>query len=295
MKNDRPGHPVAAGVAHAPGRDFTALATSEGRGQRLRGVDPYAVAAALAAGRPGCAPPGWTLLKADSRARVLAGPAGDRSLVVKVYARAGPLRRVVDALRGSPARRAWRGGHGLRTRGVAAATPCAYIERRWLGLPVGSAVVLEDLRALHRADRCPPGFAEPAEIVDALIRLALRLHRQSIVHGDLKASHVLLGRADGRLETRVIDLEGVRFRSRLRDAPRIRALAELNASLPDAIDDSLRCRAFERYAGALPFDCGAAQARRAIVDRSLARRHRWTGRGCADARGRAGPSAPLSD
>jgi hypothetical protein len=45
-----------------------------------------------------------------------------------------------------------------------------------------------------------------------------------------------------------IDLEGVRFPRRLREARRLRAIVELNASLPDSYPALLRCRAFRRYA-----------------------------------------------
>jgi len=270
--------------AGAVGRRFAALEARGGRGLRSRELDSSAVLAALAASRPGSQVPGWSLLKSDGRSRVTAGPTEAGSFVVKTYRAPGLLRRAADGLRGSPARRAWLGGHGLRARGVACATPVAYVEWRRFGLPVASAAVFEDLRALASADRCPPNLASAAEVVDSLTRLVLKLHRRGIVHGDLKASHVLLGRRGGRLEAALIDLEGVRFEKRLGDAERIRALAELNASLPDAVADALRGRAFSRYSAALPFDRGSAESLRAIVATSLERRHRWTGSGCQAAR-----------
>jgi hypothetical protein len=72
----------------------------------------------------------------------------------------------------------------------------------------------------------------------------------------------------------------VRFRRRLTDAQRIRALAQLNASLPDAFPARERRDAFARYARALPFATGARGALLAIVSQSLLRRHRWSGAGC---------------
>jgi hypothetical protein len=185
-------------------------------------------------------------------------------------------------VRGSAGRRAWRGGHGLLVRGVGAARPLAFLERRVLGLPIASLVVLEDLRPAEPADA---GTALPPEaVVEALGRLARALHRRGVDHGDLKASHVFVRAAPDGTEARLIDLEGVRFPRRLADARRRQALAELNASLPDRFPAEARRRAFARYAAALPFAAGRDAALRAIVDASLARRHRWSGAGCERAR-----------
>jgi hypothetical protein len=294
--------------ACAPGRRFAPLRFGDYRGLHLREVKRSAVLAALAhishrvptavadlhdgAERPGeecvlearrsAARSGdRTILKSDDRSRVTAVATKWGSMVVKEYVAGGLARRLADAFRGSPARRAWLGGHGLRARGIAAARPYAFVERRRFGLPVASAAVFEDLQPAAPADRCVPFVASPEQVVDALARLVTRLHRRGVIHGDLKASHVYLGWRERRLEARLIDLEGVRFRQRLRDPERIQALAELNASLPDSIADDLRCRAFARCAAALPFDRGRETALREIVAVSLRRTHRWTGAGCA--------------
>ena len=204
-----------------------------------------------------------------------------RPMLVKEFVRGGWARRLADVFRGSPARRAWLGGYGLQAHRIGAATPLAFLERRRFGVPVASTLVLEDLRPALPADAIDAQGAAAVELVDALARLALQLHTRGVEHGDLKASHVWLARRDGRLETKLIDLEGVRFPRKLSDASRLRALAELNASLPDSIPDAPRCRAFAIYAALLPFRVPAQQALRDLVARSLAREHRWTGAGCA--------------
>lgn len=279
--------------ALAPGRRFARLRFGNCRGLQLRALERSAVLAALAADGAGDDSSAWTVMKSDGRSRVTAGPTAAGRMVVKLYPGGGLARRLADACRGSPARRAWLGGHGLQARGIAAATPYAYVEHRRFGLLVASAAVFEDLQELAPADRCAPPLASAEEVVDALAKLATKLHQSGVIHGDLKASHVYLRRGGPRLEARLIDLEGVRFPARLRDAQRLRALAELNASLPDRFDDALRCRAFARYAAALPFRRGRAAALRAIVDISLKRAHRWTGAGCALAREKLQPG--LSD
>ena len=215
------------------------------------------------------------VLKDDDRSRV-AAVAG---AVIKHYPPRGPSRAFADLFRGSPARRAWRGGHGLLARRIGAARPLAFAERRRFFIPVESYVVLEDLRGWEPADRFR---GDPCDLGVALARLARDLHRRGVVHGDLKASHVLVAPGEGAstLETRLLDLEGVRFRRRLRDADRIRTLAQLNASLPDRFENATRRRAFERYAAALPFEMPSDRALRLIVSESLARAHRWTGKDC---------------
>jgi len=269
-----------------PGPQFAQLHLDGASGLRLRDADPAALRCALAAHETTCSGDGWVELKSDPRAHITAGPSAIGPLVVKQYRARGFSHRLADRFRGSPARRAWRGGHGLSARGIAVSTPIAFLERQRWGLPFVSIAVFRDARPGEPADACPPAFARPDEIIDALLTLVLHLHRRSVVHGDLKASHVMLRRDGEQLTTRLIDLEGVRFPRRLSDADRIRAIAELNASLPDEFPGPLRRRAFERYAAALPFVRGQDAVLRDVVSLSLARRHRWTGGGCAPTQAR---------
>jgi len=268
-------------ASRAPGPEFAPLQLGGASGFRLRDIAPAALQCVLSDHTATCDGGDWIELKSDSRALVTAGPSALGPLVVKEYRARGIPHRLADRFRGSPARRAWRGGHGLTARGIGVATPIAYLERRRLGLPFVGVAVFLDTRPDKPADACPPGFARPEEVADALLNLSLRLHRSRAIHGDLKASHVMLRRDGEHLTPRLIDLEGVRFPRRLSDADRIRSLAELNASLPDEFPDAVRRHAFERYAAALPFARGSQAALRDVVSLSLARRHRWTGRSCA--------------
>ncbi|MEE9608317.1 MAG: lipopolysaccharide kinase InaA family protein [Myxococcota bacterium] len=250
------------------------------RGRRLRNVGESTVARALDAHRRAGETGPAVLLKDDARSRVSAVEVAGRRVVVKEYPARGILRGIGDLLRGSAARRVWRGGHGLLARGIGAAQPLAFVERSRLGIPAGSAVVCEDVRPLRPADQCDDDVASPAAIAEALLQLLLQLHRGRVIHGDLKASHVFLGRRGAGLEARLVDLEGVRFPHRLGDAQRVRALAQLNASLPDRVPDAARRRAFDRYASLLPFRCGSEVALERVVELSLRRAHRWSGTRC---------------
>jgi tRNA A-37 threonylcarbamoyl transferase component Bud32 len=261
-----------------PGRLQARAEAGGARGLRARDFSGDALAAALRAHGEAVAARDARCLKADARAAVTRLEVGGHRVVVKQAPARGLVRALADAVRGSAGRRAWRGGHGLLARGVGAARPLAFLERRVLGLPVESWVLLEDLRPAEPADAAT---SDLDAVVEALGHLALALHRRGVDHGDLKASHVYVRPTPTGIETRLIDLSGVRFPRRLSDGRRLQALAELNASLPDRFPDAARRRAFARYVAALPFAAGRDAALRRIVAESLRRKHRWTGKDCA--------------
>jgi tRNA A-37 threonylcarbamoyl transferase component Bud32 len=266
------------------GRAYARVGLDGARGLRALALPETAVAAALAAHGAALAAADARVLENDARGALCTLEVGGHRLVSKEAHVRSVARAVADLWRGSPARRAWAAGHGLEVLGVGAAAPLGYLEWRRFGLPVRSIVLLEDLRpdeGAHRVLESAPPAARAAAL-DALLGLVLRLHRAGVDHGDLKASHVLLRPSARGFEPRLIDLEGVRFAARLSDRRRVRALAQLNASIGDALEAPARCRFFARYAQALRFEAGAQATRSEIVRESLARRHRWTGRGCAE-------------
>jgi tRNA A-37 threonylcarbamoyl transferase component Bud32 len=259
------------------GRRFARASHRGLAGFRLRDLDAERLARILDAHAEALNRGDLRVLKDDGRSRISAISDGSLRAVIKESPARSPGRALADALRGSAGRRAWLGGHGLEARGIGAARPLAYLERRRLGLPVTSLVVLEDLRPAEPADT---STLEPSAVVLACGRLAQALHRRGVDHGDLKASHIYVrAHADG-IATGLLDLDGVRFHGRLTEARRLRALAQLNASLPDAFPDAARRTAFRRYAGALPFRSGSRAALQRVVTLSLARDHRWSGSTC---------------
>lgn len=272
-----------------PGRLYARLRLEGARGMRWRELPEGAVAEALAAHREALARGDQRVWKADGRSRISAVEAAGRPVLVKEVLPRGRARLLADAVRGSAARRAWRAGHGLLARGIGAPRPLAFLERRRAGLPLASWLVLERLDPTR--DAVALGPEDPEGILDALLRLVERLHRRAVDHGDLKATHVLLGLEAPQMEARLVDLEGVRFRRHLSDTRRLAALAELNASLPDAVPSAARLERFQRYAAGQPFSVPPRRALRELVRRSLARRHRWTGADCDCARTDGSPAS----
>jgi tRNA A-37 threonylcarbamoyl transferase component Bud32 len=276
-----------------PGRLCARVEVGGARGLRLHELAPEELAELVAAHRAALDAGDARVLERSHRARVTTLEAGGRRVVVKETPWRGVGRALADRLRGSAGFRAFRGGHGLRARGLGAPLPLAFLERRRLGLPVASWLVLEDLRPAPAAAFALEAGLDAESVLDALARYATALHRSGVDHGDLKATHLLLVRdhANG-LVPHAVDLEGVRFGRSVPEALRLRALAQLNASLPDAFPAAARRRAFVRYARSLPFEQGRDAALASVVAQSLARHHRWTGAGCECARGGGGVRSP---
>jgi len=268
-----------------PGRAYTRVRHRAWRGLRGSDIEPSELIEALEAhAKAGAAA---EVVKRDARALVTAVSLGEKRVIVKEHRPRGLARALADLVRGSAARRGWRGGYGLLYRGMGAARPLAFLEHRILGIPIGSLLVLEDLRPDWPADAPPPG-ADLGLVLAVLARFAATLRRLGVDHGDLKGGNVYLRQGlSGRLQVRLIDLERVVFRRRVGEGRAIRALAQLNASLPDTYPAPARSQAFALYARAAPFSLGTERARAAVVKQSLARGHRWTGAGCVEA-GREG-------
>ena len=222
------------------------------------------------------------MIQHGPRSSVTRVEVGGVRLVLKEWQRRGPWRLAADLPAGLA------GGPGLAQRRGSARAP----DRRRRALRIPGAAHAWGFRSHpgccsrisgRPCRRTRPELDAP-QLADALAALLARLHRAGIRHGDLKASHVYLTKGEPGLTARLIDLEDVRFARRLPDRARIRELAQLNASLPDSLPDALRCRAFERYRAALPFRAPPQACLRRVVEASLARAHRWSGKGCAIAR-----------
>lgn len=245
------------------------------RGERDERASEALVRAAIAAHEAG----GRRVLKEDARSRVTSCRAEGVDLVVKEVRKTGLRRRLADAVRGAPARRAFRAARRLIASGVGAARPLAAVERRRLGLPVRSLLVSEDLACDPTAARLLAGDGDArATALAALADLLLALHREGARHGDLRAQHVHLRVSGGSVQARLIDLESVRFGPRAADDARLDDWAQIGGSIPDA-DASLaeRRAAFARYARELPFRIGVDPAFEEMTRRSIARRHLYRG------------------
>jgi len=259
------------------GAGFHAVETAGLSGMRCDDCDATWVSAMLAAHRGIVERGGPARLKCDHRSNVTRVEVDGRSAIVKEVVKTSRRKRLADVFRGSPGRRAWLAGHGLRLRGIGAARPLAFLEQRSGGVPVASLVFLEDLGDAPCLSELGPERAREANLPQRLLDLLRRLHRAEVVHGDLQSQHLHL--VEGR--PALIDLESVRFLDTLHDRHRIKMLSELNASLSsEVLPAAERCDLLDRYLLALPFDRGNRRAVERIVRDSLERSDRWRGEGC---------------
>lgn len=221
---------------------------------------------------------GDAMIKCDHRSQVSRVQVNGDRVVVKQVVKSSLRKRFADVFRGSAAQRAWVGGHGLLLRGIDAATPYAFLERRSAGVPVESIVLLEDLSEWPRIADITPDDPSTADLPRHLLKLIVRMHRNHVIHDDLQSIHIYLRNSNGNAEPALIDLEGVRFSRQLFDRDRIQMLAQLNASVgEDVISSPARMAVMERYFRALPFDHGNERALAQVVKLSLARDQRWKG------------------
>jgi len=162
----------------------------------------------------------------ESRVRVVRRIRSD-GVVLKVYRVLDPLARLRSLFRPSRARREWTVAHRLRERGVAAAPPLAFGERR-------RGVVLD--RCFYLCGEIPEAIPSDRAFEDleadrgpTLRRLGAfvaRVHDSGVIHGDLHAANVLVG-PEKPPAFHLVDLHAARRAARSRIAARAADVAAL--------------------------------------------------------------------
>jgi hypothetical protein len=130
--------------------------------------------------------------------------AGD-GLVLKRYNFKKPLNALKDLFRGSRAHRGFVKGHHLELCGIATARLLASADRRVLGLPVRSYLLMEEVRGATDAAHWMGDARAGARAIGALLA---RLHNDGFVHRDLKETNILF---DTTGIPHLIDLDGLNF------------------------------------------------------------------------------------
>ncbi|MEE8164535.1 MAG: lipopolysaccharide kinase InaA family protein, partial [Myxococcota bacterium] len=255
------------------------------RSGRLRGVRESATSlpaladalgAALAEPRSGD--------RRGGRSQISVHCEGPQGLIVKRITSATRTRAAVDLLRGSPALRGFRIGQRLALLGSLSARPLAALEERNRGRPVQSWLIMQSVGLCDLDAYRPHCEREARRCAIALARWIAEWQVWGIDHRDLKAGNIRVDDRDGEFRFWLIDLEDVRFRRRVSDAARRRALVQLNSSLADEAF-SLRSRllGLDAYLKRLPFEGTQRNAlARAIARDSVARNHHWRGDDCED-------------
>jgi len=211
---------------------------------------------------------------------------GSGSLIVKRMTSHRRRDVLADRIRGSSAWRSFRSGQRLSLLGPLGARTFAALEERSARGPATSWLIVESVGSFD-LDEYRPASEEAARTCSlALARWVAEWHAWGIEHLDLKAGNIRVDDRNGEFRFWLIDLGDIRFRRRLGDSARRKALVQLNASLADdAFPPSARLAALDDYVERLPFR-GVRQRElvESIARLSQVRNHRWRGVGCHSAR-----------
>lgn len=146
---------------------------------------------------------------------------------------------LLDAVRGSRARRAWRAGHALLSRGISTPCPLVFCESRNRLDPasyLGTAWIA-DARNLHEYAWHLEGVSPASrsarlrQCAESLGALIGELHRWRYSHRDLKGCNLLLVERADAIEAFLVDLDSVRLKRVLTRGAAAKNLARLAASL----------------------------------------------------------------
>jgi serine/threonine protein kinase len=132
-------------------------------------------------------------------------------------------------------------------------------EERRLGLLVGCGVVTEAVENALGLDRfaamrfSPPltreALAGKRRLIEQMASALARLHKKGVLHRDLKASNVLIQAQGEGVRIVFLDLDAVRFKSRVSQKEVVLNLAQLDASMASTVSRSDRARFLVKYWG----------------------------------------------
>ena len=149
-----------------------------------------------------------TLLKAGRSSTVIQHSIDNKSFVIKRYNMKSPLHYLKRCAQPTRAACAWANAHRLLLLGIATAQPIAFVEKRFGPLRGTSYFISEHIVGPSLLNLSLAPLQQPVSIAmaDKIQKLLLALWQQSITHGDLKASNILIDNDHCYL----IDLDGMR-------------------------------------------------------------------------------------
>jgi tRNA A-37 threonylcarbamoyl transferase component Bud32 len=178
--------------------------------------------------------PPWHLK--DSRnvtlARIPPPDSGQSGLVLRRLNYGRWRARFRDLFRPSRAQRAFRVALVLEAAGLPVARALAVADRRWWRWPQHAYLVSDQIEKAQTLAQVAHGrVAWPRSLVRAVAVLLAHLHESGFIHGDLKASNILIKTDTG--DPWLIDFDGVR---RFNRVPRARAASDLARLLTGIIE-----------------------------------------------------------
>ena len=148
-------------------------------------------------------------LKVDAATSVTRVRFGDEDLIIKRYTARSPWHAVKRALRQSRAQNAWRASIAFADADIRVPEPVLYWENRFGPLRLDSFFVYRAIDGESLLESLPLLLGEPrADVVRQLGALFSALRSQQLVHGDMKATNLML--VDGRVTIFDLDVAGKR-------------------------------------------------------------------------------------
>ena len=148
-------------------------------------------------------------LKVDSAASVTRVHLGEEDLIVKRYTARSAWHSVKRSLRQSRARNAWRASRTFADAGIRVPEPVLYWENRFGPLRLDSFFVYRAIDGESLLESLPLLSGEQrADVVRQLGALFSALRSQQLVHGDMKATNLML--VNGRVTIFDLDVAGKR-------------------------------------------------------------------------------------
>jgi serine/threonine protein kinase len=190
---------------------------------------------------------------------------------VKEYRYGTILGQLRNSFRKPKGKTAWIAGNLLFTYGICRLKPLAYVERRKLRLLRETFYVTESHAGDEEMDRYlirrSHGEAgrELRRFISAFATWLGSLHRARIYHRDLKTCNILVREEHNGWGFSLVDLEDVRFGTRIGKDRILRNLVQVNCSIPRSVSYGDRVRFLKEYLNANP----AALDQRRLIESVL--------------------------
>ena len=196
---------------------------------------------------------GGRVIKNDSTSRVtiVSNPWGDESgdLCVKEYLPRGIFDRLKDLIRPPRPRREWKAARKLAQRGVSTPEPLAIVIAPVTEPNRSHYIITRELPKALTLDeyitQAPDGESLKLTL-ETLADFLAELHERKVIHGDMKASNLLVVEGEDEPRIYMIDLASMRLRKPRRKDIEL-MLAQLYASIPLVVGRTQRLRFVIRY------------------------------------------------